>query len=182
MLNMEAHPLAISRLKSAPNSARASGDLLSQIVTVLSKRKIITAGLPQQILTNIHYEPLKDKILKYKGWNQTKFNLVDWVNFHKAIISVTRLHRMSITKLSQGLWNTNVQNEKFYGHSNTCPYCHTEKETIQHIFCCDQKIAQQERDTLTTYKATLISKRTPPQLVDTIVAGITISITRSLPQ
>jgi hypothetical protein len=132
---------------------------------------------------NIHYEPLGDKILKDKGWNQTTFDLVDWENFHKAIIiSVPRSHRVSITKLSQGLWNMNVQNGKFYGHLNTCPYCHTEKETIQHIFCCDQKIAQQERDTLTTYKATLISKRTPPQLVDTIVAGITISITRSLPQ
>jgi hypothetical protein len=96
---------------------------------------------------------------------------------------VPRSHRVSITKLSQGLWNTNVQNGKFYGHLNTCPYCHTEKETIQHIFVCDHKIAQQERDTaLTTYKVTLISKRTPPQLVDTIVAGITIGITQSLPR
>jgi hypothetical protein len=97
MLNMEAHPLAISRLKSAPNSAWASGDLLSQIVTVLSKEKIITAGLPQQILINIHYEPLRDKILKDKGWDQMTFDLVDWVSFHKAIISVPRSHRVSIT-------------------------------------------------------------------------------------
>jgi hypothetical protein len=183
LLNMEAHQLAISCLKSTPNCARARGDLLSQIVTVLSKRKMIAAGLPQQIFTNIHYEPLKDKILKYKGWNQTTFNLVDWVNFHKAIISVPRLHRMSITKLSQGLWNTNVQNEKFYGNLNTCPYCPIKKETIEHIFCCNHEIAKQERDTaLTAYKVMLISKRTPPQLVETIVAGITTGIAQSLSQ
>jgi hypothetical protein len=76
-----------------------------------------------------------------------------------------------------------VQNEKFYGHSNTCPYCHTEKETIEHIFCCNHEIAKQERDAaLTAYKATLISKRTPPLLVETIVAGITTGITQSLLQ
>jgi len=63
-LNMEAYQLAISRLKSSSHQTLVKGEPLSLTLTVLHEDNIITAGLPQQILTNIHYDPLCKKILK----------------------------------------------------------------------------------------------------------------------
>jgi hypothetical protein len=87
---------------------------------------------------------------------------------------------VSITKLSHGLWISNAQNEKFYGHSNTCPFFRERKETIEHIFASDHETARKERNSaISTYKATLIGKGTPPQLVETLVWGIMIGVAQS---
>jgi len=87
--------------------------LANNIITVTHNNILITSGLSQQILTNLHYDPLKQRLKKEKQWTENEFLSVDWQSYHKAILSVPRSQRVSITKLSQGLWNTNEQDRKF---------------------------------------------------------------------
>ena len=62
-INAEAHELAIKWLRDddQTNTIDLTNILENQTVSVLSNGKIITSGLPQQITTNIHYEPFKEK-------------------------------------------------------------------------------------------------------------------------
>jgi len=77
-LNAEAYQLAITRLrKGATSNPTIAIQLLTNQVTVQSHKKVITAGLPQQIIMNIYYKPLKDKILKDKNWPLTDFDKVE---------------------------------------------------------------------------------------------------------
>jgi hypothetical protein len=51
-------------------------DLSSSHVASVSHFKKIIAGLPQKILTYIHYAPLIAKILKDTGWSEMVFGSV----------------------------------------------------------------------------------------------------------
>jgi len=173
-MNMEAHQLAISRLRSKTTPTKPREVILSQIATVVNNNKIVPSSLPQQIITNMHYKPIKDKIMKDKDWSQPAFDLVAWENFHAAFLSIPWSHCISITKLCQGLWNTNAQNERFYGQPNASPFCHEGQETLTHFFSCQHANALQARlIALLTYRATLTAKRTPALLVEVLVKGVT---------
>jgi hypothetical protein len=71
-INAEAHELAIKWLRDddQTNTIDLTNILENQTVSVLSNGKIITSGLPQQITTNIHYEPLKEKFKKKNSLTQ----------------------------------------------------------------------------------------------------------------
>jgi ribonuclease HI len=141
--NIDAHQSAIARFKQHSSCCASDSQLIiSQIVNVYIHGKLLTAGLPQQIITNIHYGPLQEKIKKDKGWSRDTFDMVDWRNFHRALMAVPRSHRVSISKLSHGLWNTNMQNKKFYNQSSLCPTCQKEDETLSYIFSCQHETAQ----------------------------------------
>jgi hypothetical protein len=174
-LNIKAHQTAISRLRQSNiNHSISKRHVLSNIITVRSHGSVITSGLPEQIITNIHYHPLRGKIIKDKRWSIETFNLVDWRNFHKALTTVPRSHRVSLSKLCHGLWNTNIQNKRYYNHSGLCPICGTEDESLHHIFSCSHATAAKKRaDALLSYKTTLETIRTPPETIECIINGIT---------
>jgi hypothetical protein len=182
-LNADAHQLAINRLKNKSTDLPTIDiiePLANNIITVTYKKKPITSSLPQQILTNLHYEPLKQKIQKDKNWSDTVFQTIDWQVYHKAIITLPRSHRVSITKLSHGLWNTNDQNKRFYNEADTCPTCKTESETISHIFRCLDTAAAQHRDSMEQkYKKSLISAGTLEPILDIMLQGINLSVPRT---
>jgi hypothetical protein len=66
-LNIKAHQTAISRLRQSNiNHSISKRHVLSNIITVRSHGSVITSGLPEQIITNIHYHLLRGKIIKEK--------------------------------------------------------------------------------------------------------------------
>jgi hypothetical protein len=88
---------------------------------VLHNGKVVTSGLANLIKWNLHYEPLKDKLLRDTKWPHETFKQVDWEAYRKALASLPRTTKISITKLSHQLWNTNRQNKKYYGQPKHCP-------------------------------------------------------------
>jgi hypothetical protein len=141
-----AYQSAILRLQKPTSAPKEEEKLvLSQIITLRSKGTLITSGLPQQITTNIHNTPLRDKLLRDKDWTQETFDLIDWNNFHRAIMSVSRSHRVSVSKICHSLWNTNKQNKKFYNQTSLCPICTTSNETLNHVFSCPHPTALRAR-------------------------------------
>ncbi len=91
--------------------------------------------MPQQVTSNIHYLPLKQKILRDTKWSEETFNSVDWAAHHSALLLLPRIRRIAVSKLIHGLWNVNRQNAIYYQESSACPYC-PDTETMQHLFCC----------------------------------------------
>jgi len=108
--NAAAHALAVKRLQSTICTGFDDAYVADTEITVLHHSIPITNGLPQLILADIHYEPLAKKLKKDNHWTDPTFNSIDWPSYHQAIISLSRPRRISISKLSHGLWNTNTQN------------------------------------------------------------------------
>jgi hypothetical protein len=168
--NATAQKLAVARLKDT-NTTGFDDDIQDTFpITILYNGSLITKGLPQQVSVDAHYNALKQKLQKDNEWDEETFATVDWGNYHKAIISLPRPYRLSISKLSHNLWNTNEQNSKYYGHDSSCPYC-TQTETQTHLFTCSSSAATEARQlALQTLQESLAKFNTPQPLADLLVA------------
>jgi len=78
-------------------------------ITVLHNDTPILTDLRQEITKLIQSENLTAKIMKDNEWTLDEFDDVDWMSYHASLHKIPRAHRVSITKLSQRLWNTNMQ-------------------------------------------------------------------------
>ncbi len=133
--NAEAHLLAVRKLRGEGVNDSITPPIIPKgKASVSFNNQIITAGLPQKIKTNLYYDTLKNKLQKDNRWTDTTFGLIYWEAFHAAMVSVPRTHRISITKISHQLWNTNKQNNKFYNQSVLCPICTNCIEDTNHIY------------------------------------------------
>jgi len=166
--NATAHSLAVKRLQQPMSTGYEDDILTTPIISVLHREAPITKGLPQQIMADVHYGALQHKLLKDNEWTEEVFQRIDWDSYHRAIISLPRPHRLSISKLSHNLWNTNCQNSKFYGHESSCPYC-SMPETQQHVFYCPSATATENRtQALQTLQQSLSKASTPTVLLQQI--------------
>ena len=170
MRNAAAHSLAVHRLRQH-NSTGFDDDMTEPTsIVALYNGSPLTRGLPQQVAVDAHFTALKTKLQKDNNWDESTFNRVDWNNYHRAIISLPRTKRLSISKLSHRLWNTNEQNSKFYQQDSKCPYC-PQVETQDHIFCCTSVAATEvHQEALATLQCTLQKAGTPTPLMDLIIA------------
>jgi hypothetical protein len=175
--NATAHKLAVARLKDT-NTTGYDDDIQKIFpITILYKGSPITKGLPQQVSVDVHYNALKRKLQKDNEWDEKTFSTVDWDNYHKAIISLPCPYRLSISKLSHKLWNTNEQNSKYYGHDSSCPYC-IQTETLTHLFTCTSIAAAEARQSaLQTLQESLVKLKMPQPLEDLLVALLSHSET-----
>jgi len=123
--------------------------------------------------------------MKDNNWTEEIFDSIDWSSFHKAILSVPCSHRVSISKLSHGLRNTNMQHKRFYGHSNICPICNCQPETLEHVFRCNAPQAISFRATaVASFKAGLSSEGTPSIIAESLLQGVSFTestLVKSLP-
>lgn len=110
------------------------------------------------------------KLEKDNEWSKKTFDLVDWDSLHTVIISTPSYHRISISKLCHGLWNTNFQNSKFYNHSAACPVCSNTDESLSHVFSCNSSSAQVGRGKAgTELRTRLVTLQTPAKLVESML-------------
>jgi len=168
--NASAHALAVRRLHSPLSSPYDDNYVAHQIITACYNSIPITSGLPQQVTSNIHYLPLKQKILRDTKWSEETFNLVDWAAHHSALLLLPRTRRIAVSKLIHGLWNVNRQNAIYYQESSACPYC-PDTETMQHLFCCTSAPAVAIRtDATRTLSTTLKAISTSEKLSAGIIS------------
>ncbi len=80
--------------------------------------------------------------MKDNDWNSNEFQEVDWQAFHSAYKTMSRSHRISIMKLTKGIWNTNTQNKKYYYESPLCPICKSQDKSWAHVFRCKNEVAE----------------------------------------
>jgi hypothetical protein len=138
-LNCLSHSDAVNHRRHPPPFLHCTAlhhFLQSHIITAYHSGDMVTSQMPHLIQKIIHYQPLKDKSIKDKKWTGTTFAMVDWHAYHRALHHLPRCGRILVIKLSNHLWNTNLQNNKYYGISAVCPHCSTQKETFTHVFYC----------------------------------------------
>jgi hypothetical protein len=75
-------------------------------------------------------------ICKQEDWSEEAFLSVDWAAHEYAFSRTWSCKRISYTKLTHKLLNTNVQNRKRYGKSDLCPCCVSTAETVANVFVC----------------------------------------------
>jgi hypothetical protein len=83
-------------------------------------------------------------------------------------------------KLSHQLWNTNIQNQKYYDESPLCPICQILPESFSHIFCCSFSSARDHRQETLSQLQTSLHHGIPPELLNAILVGL-IKWTESQP-
>jgi len=128
----------------------------------------ILEGLEKVIHHNVHLPVLKSKLQKDNDWMEATLDTVTWDEYYSALRQLPRSHRISIMKLSHQLWNTNVQNNKFYGSSETCVLCNISPESIDHIYKCTHLSAITNREEAQEKLLTRICRSTPPTLLQAI--------------
>ncbi len=136
-----------------------------------ASRKIVNKDLYGIVQKELHIPPLHIKLEKDNKWQGNQFDNIDWKFYRSAFMKHRQPYRVSISKLSHQLWNTNILNEKFYGQSNICPICLTEPETWKHVVTCPCIVSTKSRDKAFQTLLTAINSG-PSLLVSMISAGI----------
>jgi hypothetical protein len=173
-LNKIAHRLAVDFLKR-PHPILSSASSLepppSHRVSVFHNKVKVTSGLKGIINHAYYFPPLHEKLLKDNGWTSSTFDKVDWDIFGLAMSSIPRSQKVSICKLVNGLWNTNVQNNKYYGLSNNCPFC-SSSEALTHIFTCPSiKATTHRQEALKELELNLTKIKTPTKILGALTSG-----------
>jgi hypothetical protein len=134
---------------------------------------MVTSRLAKVISSAMHEEQLHAHIIKRQGWTSSVFDKVDWEAHNMAYTSHRRTTRISISKLTHGLYHTKYEAHKLYGEDVTCPCCNLLPETLDHVFCCSAPTVTENRvmakDKL---RDSLSRANTPEKLLDTIMHGI----------
>jgi hypothetical protein len=175
-MNRLSHSDAVHHRKHPPNSLQSTAPFYlpsSHIITVYNSGDMVTSKLPHSIRETIHYQPLKEKILKDTKWTEGTFQRVDWDAFGRALHQLPRCNRISVVKLSNSLWNTNHQNNKYYNTSATCPCCNSSEENLMHVFSCNDEAAAHHRAKEKQSLVDVLTKiKTPEALQLHLLAGL----------
>jgi ribonuclease HI len=171
ILNSEAHRLATSfqveekhmNIDISPPSLLAS----------LHLQFSLTSQWQQVVYEAAHEAILRITICKNASWTDTQFEMADWDEMYGYLKRLPRTSFLKYCKLLHGIINTNEQNRKYYGKSDTCPHCQSSSESFIHVMSCPNKEvshyrAKQQRH---LWKQ-LQSKQTPAIVVNALKMGI----------
>jgi len=160
--NKQSFPPQIEYL-SSPNNT----------VSVYYKGKPLVGKIKETIRCNIYLPAIQTTICKQENWSEEAFLSIDWSAHEYAFSRTWSCKRISYTKLTHKLLNTNVQNRKYYGKSDMCPCCFSTAETLAHVFICPSpdttafRLKQQE---VLWHQLTLLN--TPDEVQTAIQSGI----------
>jgi hypothetical protein len=153
----------ISALDSTP---------MSHVITVLHNDTVLIGDI-RTINQDFEYsQPIREKLRKDNSWTDDQINMVDWDSFYIAMQKIPRSHCISIMKLSHQLWNTNIQNNKYYNQIASCPMCGHSLETASHIFKCPRPGATATPQGALHGLSTSLQGGTPPIILEAIISGL----------
>jgi hypothetical protein len=166
-------PIAPSLVQLESNRSSITHALESHVISISHNDEILVSNLLRPIKHVLYYQPLQEKLKRDNNWTESQFSTIDWPSYKCALRKLPRSQRISISKLSHQLWNTNRQNKQYYNYSNLCPYCQQEEESILHVFTCKHPVANQNREeALQTTFHSLQSSGSPPMLLACIQSGL----------
>jgi hypothetical protein len=173
-LNDMADELAVQH-NSTRRSPNAYPPLISPMseAEILQDNHIITSCLPQIIRKARHLDDLQQAILHQTKWDLQTFHKVHWNGHKAAFTSHGRIHRVSITKLVHGLYQTKERDNQFYGTPAAYPCCLNHSETLIHVFSCPSDATTHHRaDALQKLTVALDKHKTPPAVTKAITQGL----------
>jgi ribonuclease HI len=176
-LFQQAHKLANQYLKNPHPQFRPSTIVIdppSSRASITFENSTITSKLPKLIHHGLHVQPLIATICKEAKWSKSTYDSVDWEAFGKAFTNLQKGRQVSCSKLTHGIINTNDQNQRFYKSTGTCPCCLDQRETITHLFTCQEPKTKANRNNLQSALVTALTKiRTPERILECIQYGLT---------
>jgi hypothetical protein len=114
-LNWTAHDNAVAFLKKTHTPGYESThhpvNYPSHRVSVYHKGDLIPSNLQSIIRRTYYVPPMQCKLQKDNNRTTATFESIDWASFQSAMSSLPKCERISICKLTNGLWNTNSQNQ-----------------------------------------------------------------------
>jgi hypothetical protein len=120
----------------------------------------------------LHTSQVEEYIKKRVGWTSQIFQQVDLEAHSQAISTYKRVQQLRLVKLSHGLYHTNYEAKKIYGQSDLCPCCKTTVKTLQHVFCCPNKVTTTNREAAKQQLKSSLLVSTPVKLVQMLLHGI----------
>jgi len=121
----------------------------------------------------MYSDSLQKTVCKQENWTASQFATVNWPAHERAFQHTWSCKRITYSKISIKLLNTNAQNSRFYGKPDLCPGCRISPETIQHMLTCSstEVIAFQSRQQDILWK-NLALLNTPSLVLEVIKLGI----------
>jgi hypothetical protein len=167
---------AYDYLQKDMGSFNPSTDMIeppSSIISIAYENSTVTSNLPKILNHNLYSTPLLQTICKAEKWSHDTFHKVDWKAYDKAFTSVSRCKQISLSKLSHNLLNTNYQNQKYYGHPDTCPCCDKQLETFSHMLSCSSDSSTLHRQNLLEQlQKEMLKINIPKSITSAIIHGI----------
>jgi hypothetical protein len=142
-------------------------------VTTYYKGKPLVEKIKETIRRDTYLPTIQATICKQEDWSEEAFLSIDWAAHEYAFSRTWSCKRISYTKLTHKLLNTNVQNRKYYGKSDLCPCCVSTAETLAHVFICpspDTTVFRLNQQEVLWNQLTLIN--TPEEVQTAIQSGI----------
>jgi len=140
---------------------------------ILREGKLVAGNFRALVREDIYRDSLQETIIKTEKWSETTFHKVSWKAFAMAFKKVSRVRRITYTKLTHQLLQTNSRNHRFYGSSATCPSCKQSKETLAHVFSCPSEESTAARaESLVTYEASLADIGTHEAIIKLFIQGL----------
>jgi len=118
---------------------------VTHMISVLHEEHAVHSNLSNLIRNQLHHKPIKGKLHKDDSWKEVTFSSIDWEGYKDAYLSLSHQWQISITKMSHQLWNTNVQNNRYYAETPLCLLCHLHQETADHVYMCTESSALEVR-------------------------------------
>ena len=102
----------------------------------------VTTKFKDIIYQQVFGRALAQNIQQHTAWTKTQFEQISWKAYEAAFRGLTIHRKISVAKLSHGLWNSGAQ-KKLYGinEDGYCPICRNTVETFEHIFRCGHDTA-----------------------------------------
>jgi hypothetical protein len=145
---------------------------ISHVITVSHNGEALTGDIRSTIQDFEYSHPIKATLQKYNSWSPNQFEMVDWGAFFLAIRREPRSHRVSITKFSHQLWNTNSKNHGYYNHSASCPLFHHPLETPSHVLKCPHSSAVAIRQLAIEDLTKGLQVSTPQLILEAVLSGL----------
>lgn len=105
-------------------------------VTLYYKGQPLLTHIKRTITHDLHFDAIRSTICKQENWTLENFSAIDWDAHEFAFSRTWSCRRITYSKLTHKLLNTNDQNKRFYGKSDLCPCCLASSETFAHVLTC----------------------------------------------
>jgi hypothetical protein len=176
ILNDMVHDLANEFLKQDNSDYNPSQTVLeppSSEISILYDNSTITSNLNNTLRNELYKKRLQETICKAEKWSVQTFERVNWPSYGRAFKNISRCRQNSISKLSHKLFNTNYQNNQYYGHEGKCPCCDEQIETFQHMLSCPSNLSTpHHQNQLEQLQTRLLKAGAPDAIASAIIHGI----------
>jgi len=135
---------------------------------------IVTTSFCNILYAQMFNRDLTANIMKKEHWTPQQFESVAWEAYGAAFRNKTIFQRISVAKLSHGLWNTGAQKQLFgQDPDGICPVCAQEREAVDHVFQCRHPTAMTlRRQLIEEFSEELVLLGTPGAAIRSLIEGI----------